>query len=396
MRVLFVAALPPERSSIIGRILPLAREVRVAGHGHAVEVLTLSGAHRGRYRERQEIDGVRLRTVGPALRATDDAHPNPLTVLPRFFQGQAALARALSTVKADVVVLAKPQPQNTFPVLSWAERTSVPLIVDLDDRETEASRLPTIVRSALAHLETQAIEHAAVVTAASPALVEYARSIRPTTRVEFLPTGLRIPATIPSAHLKERLNLPPDAAIILYVGSLSIASGHRVDALLEAFNASLEAAPTAHLVLAGDGIDAEPLRRQAESSPARDRIHFLGRFTPPWDFALAKEATLLVDPVDRSLTNEAKSSHRVLLALATGTPVVAGAVGIRPLFLPSALHTVCLYNPDTPGELRAALLRGLNAGLREQFREQSRDLIQQWTWDVLGKQFVQILESLKR
>ncbi|MDP3685668.1 MAG: glycosyltransferase, partial [bacterium] len=252
---------------MVGRILPLAQEVRVAGHGHVVDILTLSGASRRPYVESREVEGVRIRTVGPALRATDDHHPNPVRALPRFLAGQSALTRALSTRKADVIVLAKPQPQNTFPVLSWAEQTATPLIVDLDDRETEASRLPASARGVVAHLETQAIQHAAAITAASPALVEYARTIHPSARVELLPTGIRVPPTIPPARLHERLALPPDAKLIAYVGSLSVSSGHRVDTLLEAFNELADPSASAHLVLAGDGIDLDQLRKRAEASP---------------------------------------------------------------------------------------------------------------------------------
>ncbi|TSC72444.1 MAG: hypothetical protein G01um101438_528 [Parcubacteria group bacterium Gr01-1014_38] len=394
MRVLFVAALPPERSSMVGRILPLAQEVHAAGH--AVEILTLSGARRGPYTERRDVGGIRLRTVGPALRATDEIHPHPVRTFVRFLMGHTALARALATAKADVVILEKPQPQNTFPALSFAQRVSVPLVLDLDDLEAEASRLPALFRWAFARLESQAVEHAAVVTVASAALAEHVRALRPRVRMELVPTGARLPPTIPNAHLRERLGLPADAKVILYVGSLSIASGHRVDHLLDAFAKLAHTMPNVHLVLAGNGLDEQRLRATARSLPPAANIHFLGRFTPPSDFALAHDADLLVDPVDRSLTNQAKSSHRVLLALATGTPIVAGAVGIRPLMLPPALHVTCLYDPDDPDALRAALARGLHESVRDHFRLYTADRIHPWTWPVLGPRFVHLLQSVAR
>ncbi|MDP3685892.1 MAG: hypothetical protein Q8R32_03610, partial [bacterium] len=121
----------------------------------------------------------------------------------------------------------------------------------------------------------------------------------------------------------------------------------------------------------------------------------LGRFTPPEDIAIAREVDLLVDPVDRSLANEAKSSHRVLLALATGTPIIAGAVGIRTHLLPPTLHATCLYDPDNASALAPVLARGLEPHTKHQFRAQTRDLVDQWTWPVLGEQFVRLLESLR-
>lgn len=393
MRVLFVAALPPERSSMVGRIMPLAQEIAMAGH--TVEILTLSGRERPPYHDTQlPSPGVTIRTVGPALRATGVARPHPLATLRRFYSGRAALSQSLIDQYPDVVILAKPHPQNTMPVLSVAARQHIPLVVDLDDREPHASRMLWVFRGYFAELEIRAIQQAAAITAASPALIEDARRIRADAQIDLLLTGISLPATLPPAHLRERLKLPVDAKVLLYVGSLSLSSGHRVDTLLTVFEQLAPSMPNTHLVFAGDGIDGEKLQKTAERGSVRTRIHFLGRFVPPEDIALAREADVLVDPVDESLTNAAKSSHRVMLALATGTPVVAGNVGIRPFLLPQSVHTVCLYAPDTPDAFRRALARALTEDGNPVFRQHTAGLIEQWTWPVLGRKFVHILESL--
>lgn len=378
---------------MVGRILPLAEELGAAGY--IVDVLTLSGNEQPPFiTETSYGRHVTLRTVGPSLRATRTAHAPLSHTAKRFFTGRAALRDALTQYSPRTVVLAKPQLQNTSPAISFAKERRVPLLLDLDDDEVRSSRIPALLRGYVAGLEARAIRAAAAVTAASPALVEHVREHRPDVNVTLFPTGIRIPSIIRHARLRERLGLSSDAKILLYIGSLSLSSGHRVDMLIDAFAHLAKSLPNAHLAIGGDGIDAGILQHHAQESGVAQRIHFLGRFTPPEDIALAREADLLVDPVDHSPANIAKSSHRILVALAAGTPVIAGNVGIRPMLLPPALHRLCLYDPDTPTALHDAIVRGLTGNLRLQFQQQTIGLIDQWTWPILRRTFVQILESI--
>lgn len=385
---------------MVGRMLPLARAV--ASAGHTVDVLTLAGSHKSERSESsslerwgEQLPRVRVSLVGPALRATDTMHPSLVETLARLRKGRAALAEALEQERPDIVVLAKPQLQNAPPTLAFAARTRVPLVLDADDLEAEASRLPALARWHARTLERRAAGAAALITACSPFLVEHFRRLNPAARIELLPTGISIPPSVSPARLRERLGIPTDATIILYVGSLSLSSGHRVDLLINAWSRlSLDQGRNAHLVIAGSGMDEEALReRVARDAALKRRVHFLGRFTPPEDLALAREADLLVDPVDRSRTNEAKSSHRTMLALATGTPIVAGNVGIRPFLLPSSLHELSLYDPYAPDSLTRALARGLEPTVRERFQRETAGCIQQWAWPTLGAQFTRLLET---
>lgn len=393
MRVLIVSALPPERSSYIGRIFPLASALARARH--SVTLLTLSGERAESLVRAETRDGVSVHLVGPNLRASDETSPSSRRTLRRFLDGRRALRAALARQRPDVLILAKPQLQNTAPTIAYARGRGIPLVLDTDDLEAAASRLPLFLRWYAAHLERRAARVADIITACSPFLVERARAQNPRARVEFLPTGMTIPTTLPRLNLRERVGVPADARIILYVGSLSIASGHRVDRLLRAFGHLRKHDQGLHLVLAGSGVDADRLREQVQRAPSlRDVVHFFGRFSPPEDFALAAEADVLVDPVDRAPVTEAKSSHRALLGLATGTPVVTGNVGIRRLLLPTALHAEFLYDPRYAGNLKNALQRALAPGARDRFRAATEGSSTQWTWDHVGPQFVALVESL--
>lgn len=396
MNVLAITALPPERSSFVGRILPLMRALH--GAGNRVEILTLSGAVHPPFTETiQDPHGVEIHVVGPNLRPTSVTTPTQRQTWQRYHAGRHALFRTLTDRRTDVVVLAKPQLQNTGPALAFATRTRTPLVLDADDLEPTASRFPPPLRWWMRRLDHQAARAATVITACSPFLVAHYRRLNPRARVVLLPTGIDLPTNIPPAHLRARLRLSPRVSIVLYVGSLSLSSGHRVDLLLNAWSRlSLDHGGNVHLVISGNGVDEEALRaRVARDAALNSRVHFLGRFTPPEDIALAREADLLVDPVDHSLTVAAKSSHRTMLALATGTPIVTGAVGVQLVLLPPTLHALCFYDPARRDNLAEALSRGLAPSAKAAFQQGTHGALQQWRWDTLGKHFVALLETLQ-
>lgn len=384
MKALFVATLPPRSPTIIGRTLPLARAVEQ--HGHGVGIVTL-----GHNQDGAGDTGVPVRVVGPALRGPEAGRPPLPTILRRLHAGARALADALAKERADVVVVVKPHPQNVWA----ARRASRPLILDADDDERWASRLSWMERAVMARIERHAARRATLVTACSPALVRrFAADLR-APRVELVPTGIASSRETASVlNLRARLGLDARAEILLYVGSIALASGHRVDHVLEAWETLADERPALHLAIAGDGIDTNRIRERAARKRHADRIHFLGRFSPPDAEGMARQATLLVDPADRSPAAEAKSSFRTLLALKTGVPVVAGDVGVRRMFLPPSIHRWALYEPGNRDALLAGLREGLTKRAREEFQRETSGLWNQWSWDRIGARFTALLEEI--
>ena len=74
--------------------------------------------------------------------------------------------------------------------------------------------------------------------------------------------------------LTRRLGLK-GADVVGFIGSFYDYEG--LDDLIAAMPILLARRPKAHLLLVGGGLVEEALKRQAEASPARDRIHFIGR-----------------------------------------------------------------------------------------------------------------------
>lgn len=385
MNVLFLATLPPESSTIVGRTLPLATALK--SRGHDVRLLTLGDLPHssGMY------DGIPVTIAGPSLRGDTSARPPLSQTLRRFWAGRAGLTQAAVPLHPACVILVKPHPQN----VSIAQKISCPVILDVDDDERWALRLRFPERWLMEYVERRAASRAALVTACSPALVERYRHELHARQVEYVPTGIT-PSTAAAPDLRRMFRLPPEAKIILYIGSLAVSSGHRVDQLLAAWDALAANDPNLHLVCAGGGIHAEGIQAQAASLRLGARVHFSGRYKAEEAQGLVKQATLLVDPVDNTAAARAKSSSRMLLALLTGVPIVAGDVGIRRDMLPSPCRSKALYAPGNPVSLLTALRYGLTPAAREQFSKATRDSWQRWSWETVGTTFAALVENAVR
>jgi glycosyltransferase involved in cell wall biosynthesis len=381
MNVLFLATLPPTSSTLVGRTLPLARAL--LARNHRASVVTLGGPAAG-----PALD-IPVSLVGPSLRQDERGRPARWTMLSRLLRGTRALRAALRASRPDVLILEKPHPQNVFASSAY----SGIMLLDADDDERFASRLSSPERIFMGRVEAAAARRASAVTVCSPYLEERYRTELGATRVALIPTGIT-PSSAPAPDLRKMLGLSPSATIMLYLGSLALSSGHRVDNLLGIWDAFAEQSVDAHLVLAGDGIDADALRHNALALRHHGRVHFLGRFAAEEAEGLARQATVLVDPVDDSRAAKAKSSSRALLALRTGVPLVAGDVGIHRTFLPAAVRETALYPAGDSKKLLTALSHAVTPGAREAFRQNTHGSWEQWSWERLGKLFVDFVEDI--
>ncbi len=79
---------------------------------------------------------------------------------------------------------------------------------------------------------------------------------------------------VPDAALAESLGLK-DAEVVGFIGSFYDYEG--LDDLIAAMPLLLSKRPAAHLLLVGGGPMEQALKAQAQASPARERIHFVGR-----------------------------------------------------------------------------------------------------------------------
>ena len=149
--------------------------------------------------------------------------------------------------------------------------------------------------------------------------------------------------------LAERLGLPPERRIVLYLGQVMHGRGLR-----ELFEA-IALVDRADLVVAGFGADYERYRSLAVSLPHAERIHFLGSVTPaeiPEWTAGADVAAMPVQP--DTLNHRLNTPTKLYDAMGVGVPVVASDLpGIAPIVVQAGCGVLC--DPTDPADIARAI-----------------------------------------
>lgn len=130
------------------------------------------------------------------------------------------------------------------------------------------------------------------------------------------------------AALYEKFGIPTDKPLVTYIGRLD-AEKH-MGVLLKAFS-QIQKETDAHLLVVGDGTDAENLRYQARDLNIVSHMTFTGRVSDDEIVALHKIGTVFAMPSPAEL-----QSIATLEAMASGQPIVAVDAG--------ALRELCQDN----------------------------------------------------
>jgi glycosyltransferase involved in cell wall biosynthesis len=178
----------------------------------------------------------------------------------------------------------------------------------------------------------------------------------------------------PRRGLRDKLRLPQDASMLLFVGR--VAPNKRLSALIEALAHLQDVTPQIHGAIIGDISDvyqeeAQRCRRRAAQLGLIDRVHFLGQVREDQLLDAYRSADVFVMP----------SVHEgfcipVIEAMACGLPVVAACATALPETVADAGLT---FIPDHPGDLARQVRRVLGEQPNEQTsgRPNPPDLIQQ-------------------
>jgi glycosyltransferase involved in cell wall biosynthesis len=174
------------------------------------------------------------------------------------------------------------------------------------------------------------------------------------------------------ARMRQKLGLPEDSRIIIYVGRFLASKGLRE--LLEAFAALAETDAGLRLVLIGDGVMREELHARIAAAHCSERVHLPGAMQPKAIAEWIGAADLLCLP-----SYSEGYPNVVVEALASGRPVVATDVGGIPE----------LVN-DTNGRLVApgdavALQRALAQVLERSWDHQAIAATWSRSWDDVAR-----------
>jgi glycosyltransferase involved in cell wall biosynthesis len=165
------------------------------------------------------------------------------------------------------------------------------------------------------------------------------------------------------ASLYEKFHIPMNKSIVSYVGRLD-AEKH-LGVLLRAF-AEIQKETDAHLLIVGDGTDADNLRAQARELHIVSHVTFTGRVSDDEIVALHKVGTVFCMPSPAEL-----QSIATLEAMASGQPIVAVDAG--------ALRELCqqgingyLCDQDNAEQIATGLKKILlDENLRKMYSEAS-------------------------
>ena len=245
------------------------------------------------------------------------------------------------------------------------------LVYDMHSRLSEQLGNFAFTRSRLlvglfGHLERQALRHADVVIAISPALAEQAQRLMPDpARLVLIENTLfdDVRLTRASDAPRARDLVPPGRRIVLYAGNLEPYQG--VDLLIGALPAVVARHPDAVLVVAGGApAQVQTLRRRAEALGLAEHARFTGWLSPAEARCLQTSASVLTSPRAQG-TN---TPFKIYEQLASGIPLVATAVPAHTQVIDASI--AFLAEPE-PAALAAAICAVLDDPAAAQARAQA-------------------------
>ena len=396
MKVAFLSTSSPDAPLLVGRLLPLAKEmVRL---GHTVHLLVLHHDYRP-VPVRQEA-GVYIHEVAQMhVRGWGDAR-RPLSGWPLLrvaFTATLALWRRARQLEVDAYHICKPQPMNGLAGWLAARWKGRPCFLDCDDYEAEANRFAgRWQRAVVRAFEDGLPRHMAGVSVNTRFLAERVRSLGVAPgRIVHVPNGVeraRFAREDAQAglRLRERYGLA-GRPVVLYLGTLSL-TGHPLDLLLTAFARVSRQMPEAHLVLVGGGEDRPTLERRVAEMGLRERVTFVGAVPPAEVPDYLSLGDVSVDPVLDDAVARARSPLKIFESMAGGLPVVTGDVGDRREILGEG-RAGLLVPPGDP----QALAEGIVALLRDPVRRRQmaaagRERAEDYMWDRLVGRFLRVYE----
>lgn len=381
MKIAFVTTQSAEQSTLVGRVLPLASEL--SKKGNEVHVLLHESKN-------SDLSGIKTHIVGQNPFTIDDGEKKRakgVKLLWIMFKNAIRTSRALKNIQPDTVVIVKPLPQNVLAVWLWCLRGGKSKIVlDTDDFELTANALRSIYQRAFIHWsERKASQLAHVIIAATPFLEDHFRQLTANKKpTHVVPNGLTF------TYKKKNVSHSPT---LTYIGSVSQSSGHNVNLLPDILTSILKQFSDARLVIAGTGHDEDSLKDLFTSRGLNNHVDWYGRFSSAEVSSILDKTDVLIDPIDTSITNRAKSSFRVALAIAAGKPVVTSNVGIRTELIPAPLHEICFATPANASSYANKVIDLLKNPLTPDQETLLKNHARAYTWESLAKAYTTYIAS---
>ncbi|PIT98560.1 MAG: hypothetical protein COT71_00075 [Candidatus Andersenbacteria bacterium CG10_big_fil_rev_8_21_14_0_10_54_11] len=391
-------------STNVGRIFPLAAEL---AKQHTVHVLV----HKSTQPKPEVNFTVHLAGRDPFTK-TDSGKKRlaGVTLVARLKVNIILTVWLLLRLNPDLIIISKSLPESVAAAWLYSlVNRHVKFILDVDDFELTANNLTSLTQRAAVHwAERAGAKLADKIITATPFLSDHFEQLANDRKeIAMIPTGVadsgttagirpEIPHTPKSLPRSEGIQNPQQLNLqtghrILYLGSVSIASGHRIDLLPDILTAVRNSIPDAHLCIAGSGDDVKKIKAAFAARNLAAAVSWHGRFVSSEVPELLRLTNVVVDPVDMSITNRAKSSYRAALATAAGLPVVTSDIGIRPFLLPDELHRRCFADPADATSYAEKIINFLHQPLTADEQTRLRQHARTYTWSRLARTYGKLL-----
>jgi PEP-CTERM/exosortase A-associated glycosyltransferase len=355
------------------------RAIVTAQQARGLDVACLTGIRQGASAgDPETIDGITFFRTPAIARA-----PSPVREWREIGALESRLDRLVAEWKPDQLHVHSPV-LNALAALRVSKRRSIPLLYEIRAFwEDAAVGNGTGSEGSLRYRATRALETWAARRADAVAVICHglrddlvARGIA-AEKIIVAPNGVDMNLfgnpLAPDPNLARRLGLK-GADVVGFIGSFYDYEG--LDDLIAAMPLLLRKRPKAHLLLVGGGPIEDQLRAQAEVSPARERIRFIGR-VPHHEVDLYYGLIdILAYPRKAMRLTELVTPLKPLEAMAQRKLVVASNVGGHRELIEDGV-TGTLFPAGDPAALAAALdALFANRPLWDQRRDTARAFVE--------------------
>ena len=192
-------------------------------------------------------------------------------------------------------------------------------------------------------------------------------------------------------ELKQKLNLPQEGPVVLFVGKLSRIKG--VKYLLQAWPDILKQFSTATLVIVGSGPEEDSLKEQARNLGETNRILFVGQKNQEEVRDYLHDCDAVVIPSIQDSNGQVEGFPVVMLeALASGKPVVGTRLGGIPECIGDGENGFTV-EPENPGALAEGIVKILQRG-PETFSDNAMASVNRFDWQTIGEDYSKTFNNL--
>jgi len=342
--------------------------------------LEIAGFHEQGYSEWEDISGRTIRRIRLGTR------PLPKDLVSQFVKYAEWYARLVGHYRSAPLRIIHCHDLGPLPIAARLKQlTGAKLVYDAHELETETVGSSGVRKALARYAEQWFIRHVDAMITVSPSIRNWYRQRFPNVPIALVRNIPDMPGTYPAPELlRERLNVPEEAVLFIYLGGLT--RGRGIEIALEAF--SDDQVPH-HVLFMGNG----PLRSEIGAARNRcPRIHYLPPVPPDQVLAHAAGADAgLCLYEDTCLNHRYCLPNKLFESLLAGIPVLASD-------LPDQASVVNSHNggwvvPNDPAAIADILCR-LTPGEVGKLRHGLFGRVQELRWEQEAKQLLGLYRNL--